>query len=167
MILENTVVITHTLIHKIYTHTKYIYIKKSKGYTVTVPALPGCITYGEDVDEAMAMAKEAVELYIEELKERGNTIPDDSNTLEYSLNLDTNSKLKIRVNGHTDNVGKKDFNVKLSYDRAKFIAKYIVKSGIKKDRIEWEGFADEKPIADNSSEKGRSQNRRVEFEIIP
>ena len=48
-----------------------------------------------------------------------------------------------------------------------FIAKYIVKSGIKKDRIKWEGFADEKPIADNKSESGRSQNRRVEFEIIP
>jgi antitoxin HicB len=55
---------------------------------VTVPALPGCITQGNDLDEAMAMAKEAIELYIEELKERGEVIPDDSNTLEYSLNLE-------------------------------------------------------------------------------
>ncbi len=59
------------------------------GYTVSVPALPGCITYGEDIDEAMAMAKEAVELYIEELESRGEEIPDDTNTLEYSLNLKT------------------------------------------------------------------------------
>jgi len=50
--------------------------------------MPGCITYGEDVDQAITMAKEAIELYIEELQERGEAIPDDSNTLEYSLNLE-------------------------------------------------------------------------------
>ena len=58
-------------------------------YTVSVPALPGCITYGDTVEHAIQMAKEAVELYIEELRERGEDIPDDSNTLEYSLNLHT------------------------------------------------------------------------------
>ncbi len=57
------------------------------GYTVTVPALPGCITYGDDVEHAIAMAKEAIELYIEELQSRGEEIPDDSETLEYTLNL--------------------------------------------------------------------------------
>ena len=57
------------------------------GYTVTVPALPGCVTYGEDIDEAIAMAREAIELYIEELQSRGESVPDDSDTLEYSLNL--------------------------------------------------------------------------------
>ena len=57
------------------------------GYTVFVPSLPGCITYGETVDEAIDMAKEAIELYIEELQDRGENIPDDSNLLEYSLNL--------------------------------------------------------------------------------
>lgn len=57
------------------------------GYTAFVPSLPGCITYGETVDEAIDMAKEAVELYIEELQDRGEYVPDDSNVLEYSLNL--------------------------------------------------------------------------------
>ena len=57
------------------------------GFTVSVPTLPGCITYGENIDEAMSMAKEAVSLYLEELKERGEIISDDSNTLEYSLRL--------------------------------------------------------------------------------
>ena len=59
------------------------------GYTVFVPSLPGCITYGETVDEAIEMAKEAIGLYIEELEDRGEPVPDDSNTLEYSLNLAT------------------------------------------------------------------------------
>ena len=58
-------------------------------YTVSVPALPGCITFGETVEHAVQMAKEAIELYIEELRERGEPIPDDSGTLEYSLNLMT------------------------------------------------------------------------------
>lgn len=56
-------------------------------YTVLVPALPGCITYGDTIDEAMAMAEEAIGLYIEELQSRGEEIPDDTNTLEYSLHL--------------------------------------------------------------------------------
>ena len=56
-------------------------------YTVTVPALPGCITYGNDIDNALIMAKETIELYIQELHARNEEIPDDSSTLEYSLNL--------------------------------------------------------------------------------
>ena len=57
------------------------------GYTVLVPALSGCITYGETVDEAIEMAKEAIELYVEELLDHGEIVPDDSNMLEYSLNF--------------------------------------------------------------------------------
>ncbi len=41
------------------------------GYTVTVPSLPGCITYGETIEDAKKMAKEAIELYIESLKAHG------------------------------------------------------------------------------------------------
>ena len=59
------------------------------GYQVTVPALPGCITQGDTIEEALAMAKEAIELYVKELQSRGEDIPDNSNTLEYSLNLQT------------------------------------------------------------------------------
>ena len=71
-------------------HTYKIHLRKEPegGFTVFVPALPGCITYGEDVDEAIAMAKEAIELYIEELQDRGELVPDDSNMLEYSLNVE-------------------------------------------------------------------------------
>lgn len=70
------------LTYKIFLH------KEPEGsYTATVPALPGCITFGNSVEHAIQMAKEAIELYIEELKERGEDIPDDSDTLEYSINL--------------------------------------------------------------------------------
>ena len=67
---------------------KLLLHKEPEGlYTVTVPALPGCVTYGENVDHAIEMAKEAIEIYITELKKTGQEIPDDSETLEYSLNV--------------------------------------------------------------------------------
>jgi predicted RNase H-like HicB family nuclease len=70
-----------------YTYKIHLHREEEGGFTVVVPALPGCVTYGENVDEAIDMAKEAIQLYLEELKERGESIPDDSNTLEYSLNV--------------------------------------------------------------------------------
>lgn len=56
-------------------------------YSASVPALPGCFTFGDSVEETMEMVKEAIEIYVEELKERGEQIPDDSDTFEYSLNI--------------------------------------------------------------------------------
>jgi antitoxin HicB len=70
-----------------YTYKIHLHKEEEGGFTVTVPALPGCVTYGENVDEATDMAKEAIQLYLEELKERGEKISDDSKTLEYSLNV--------------------------------------------------------------------------------
>lgn len=57
------------------------------GFTVTAPALPGCITYGDTKEHALEMAKEAIELYVETLEAEGDPVPDDSKTLEYSLVL--------------------------------------------------------------------------------
>ncbi len=50
-----------------YTYKILLQKEPEGGFTVTVPALPGCITYGEDIDEAIIMAKGAIELYNEEL----------------------------------------------------------------------------------------------------
>ena len=61
------------------------------GYTVTVPTLAGCITYGENVDEAISNAREAIELYIESLKEHGEDIPAEEGTLEYILTIRSNA----------------------------------------------------------------------------
>ena len=57
------------------------------GFTVFAPSLPGCITYGDTVDESIANAKEAIELYIESLKAHGEEIPTEENMLEYTLTL--------------------------------------------------------------------------------
>ena len=61
------------------------------GYTVVVPSLPGCVTYGETIEKAIEMAREAIELYIESLKEHGEEIPTEEGTLEYTLSVDTHA----------------------------------------------------------------------------
>jgi antitoxin HicB len=55
------------------------------GFTVIVPSLPGCITYGSTLAEAKEMAKEAIELYLESLTAHNEIIPNDNDTLEFNL----------------------------------------------------------------------------------
>ncbi|MHA1679434.1 MAG: type II toxin-antitoxin system HicB family antitoxin [Promethearchaeota archaeon] len=55
------------------------------GYTVTVPSLPGCVTFGETLEEAIEMAREAIEAYIETLVAHGEAVPDEINTFEYTV----------------------------------------------------------------------------------
>lgn len=61
------------------------------GYTVIVPSLSGCVTYGNTIEEAIKMAKEAIELYIESLKEHGEEIPTEEGTLEYTLTVEAHA----------------------------------------------------------------------------
>ena len=58
------------------------------GYTVIVPSLPGCVTYGENIEHAIEMAREAIELYLESLKAHGEEVPTEENTLEYTLSVE-------------------------------------------------------------------------------
>jgi len=53
--------------------------------------LLGCVTYGETVDEAIAMAREAIELYIEDLQEKGEDIPTEEGLLECTLTIEANA----------------------------------------------------------------------------
>jgi OOP family OmpA-OmpF porin len=72
---------------------------------------------------------------------------------------------RIRIEGHTDNVGKSPANLQLSQDRAAAVVKWLSDHGINKDRCLAVGFGDSKPIADNKTEDGKAQNRRTEFHI--
>jgi OmpA-OmpF porin, OOP family len=70
---------------------------------------------------------------------------------------------RIRIEGHTDNVGKPAENMKLSQDRSLAVVKWLSDHGIPRDRLLAVGFGDTKPIADNKTEDGKAQNRRTEF----
>ena len=80
--------------------------------------------------------------------------------------LNANSKMRIEVGGHTDNIGNDLSNVTLSEQRAKSVMNYLIEKGIAATRIEAKGFGKSKPVADNSTELGRSKNRRTEFKVL-
>ncbi|GFD76828.1 hypothetical protein KUL113_62480 [Tenacibaculum sp. KUL113] len=85
---------------------------------------------------------------------------------EISKMLKTNPNLKISIEGHTDNVGNEDFNMKLSKNRAKSVLMSLVDEGIEESRLESKGFGHTKPIGNNATEEGKAQNRRVELRKI-
>lgn len=65
---------------KIFNYTIILQKESKGGYTVIVPALPGCVTYGKDLEEAKKMAIEAIELYLESLKDHNEEIPEEKDT---------------------------------------------------------------------------------------
>ncbi|MBO6937670.1 MAG: OmpA family protein [Deltaproteobacteria bacterium] len=69
---------------------------------------------------------------------------------------------RIRVSGHTDNVGNPRANQRLSEQRAQAVREYLVSKGIAGDRIEAVGYGDTQPLASNDSDEGRARNRRIE-----
>jgi large repetitive protein len=73
---------------------------------------------------------------------------------------------KLRVEGHTDSVGADKKNLDLSKRRAASVRKYLTEHGIEDTRLDSEGFGEQKPIADNKTNEGRAENRRVEFMIV-
>ena len=72
-------------------------------------------------------------------------------------------ELRMRIEGHTDDVGEAEMNKKLSQARAESVRDYLVGKGIAADRFEAVGYGEDKPVADNKTSKGRAQNRRTEF----
>ena len=80
--------------------------------------------------------------------------------------LEHNDQLRIRINGHTDNVGADEANQRLSEARAKAVYGYLIEKGIAPERLQYKGFGESMPIAPNDTPEGRQQNRRTEFEVL-
>lgn len=85
---------------------------------------------------------------------------------ELSAAMRAKSTMEIEIAGHTDNVGDKEANLKLSQERAEAVRDYLIKKGIDASRITAKGYGDTKPVADNSTSTGKQQNRRTEVKII-
>lgn len=77
-----------------------------------------------------------------------------------------NPTLRIRLEGHTDNVGDHQLNQALSERRAQAAHDYLLVRGIEPERLEYKGYGESRPIADNGTEEGRRMNRRTVFTII-
>lgn len=74
--------------------------------------------------------------------------------------------LEIEIRGYTDNIGGKEYNLKLSQMRAEKVKEYLVKQGVLDQRLRIKGFGLENPVASNDTEEGRARNRRTEFYIL-
>ena len=72
-------------------------------------------------------------------------------------------KIKVRIEGHTDNTGRNNYNHELSVKRAKAVLDFFLDAGISEHRLFYRGYGSTRPIADNSTPEGRHLNRRVEL----
>ena len=80
--------------------------------------------------------------------------------------LDTYPQMRIEIRGHTDAKGSDSYNLRLSENRAKAVADYLISKGISEKRLQYKGYGKSLPIDTNDTEEGRAKNRRVEFKII-
>jgi outer membrane protein OmpA-like peptidoglycan-associated protein len=81
-----------------------------------------------------------------------------------SLNSQTN--IKVEIDGYTDNVGSKSYNLLLSQQRAEAVRQYLIGKAVDASRMTTQGFGETRPVASNKTAAGREANRRVEFKIM-
>jgi OmpA-OmpF porin, OOP family len=74
-------------------------------------------------------------------------------------------RVKIKIGGYTDNTGDQSANLKLSQDRAGSVMAELVKLGVGSDRMESQGYGEDHPVADNSTDEGRQKNRRISLRV--
>ncbi|HEY9046590.1 MAG TPA: OmpA family protein [Ohtaekwangia sp.] len=87
------------------------------------------------------------------------------NLRELAATLNKYEDTNILIEGHTDNTGSDDYNQKLSEARARSVASYLEAQNVKNSRVTTIGYGETQPVADNNSDAGRDQNRRVEVAI--
>lgn len=78
-----------------------------------------------------------------------------------------NPRLRIQINGHTDDVGSAADNLQLSSRRAEAVYQFLIQKGIKAERLQYAGFGETQPLLPNDSPANRSRNRRTEFVVLP
>ena len=126
------------------------------------PAPPAPPAAPKPVSEKVTMAADAhFDFDKAVLKPEGKAKLDDLVGKLKAVNLEV-----IIAVGHTDSVGSKAYNQKLSVRRAEAVKAYLVSKGIEANRIHTEGKGESQPVADNKTKEGRAKNRRVEIEVV-
>ncbi len=85
---------------------------------------------------------------------------------EAAQTLLANPDVKVEIQGHTDNVGSKSSNKKLSKQRAETVKRFLIAKGVAASRLSTVGFGSTNPVSDNKTVEGRSLNRRIEFKVL-
>lgn len=136
--------------------------EESAGMSVTVREKMGGGHFEVDSDQltlkARAYFAEIAKTY--NAQEMAKQISDDKARQEYLQSAQQN---KILLIGHTDDTGNSEHNAQLSERRARAVARLLKENGVPEERLYFQGAGETLPIADNRSDEGRSQNRRVEI----
>ncbi len=85
---------------------------------------------------------------------------------ELAAMMKANPKVEIQLEGHTDNQGRAEANLKLSQDRVDAVKKYLSSKGINRDRIKTKAFGGTQPLSIDKTEEARALNRRVEMRVL-
>lgn len=116
------------------------------------------------VEEGIAVSFDSGLLFDFDSSNLRSEARDNLQKLTTIINEDDDTMLMIV--GHTDSSGDEDYNLELSERRAQSAANYMASQGLERSRIDIEGLGEEEPIADNSTESGQQENRRVEVAIF-
>ncbi len=152
-------------------------LQPGKSYIITSEA-PGYLFYSERFDvpadsendmirKDISMTRDIVRLLVYFDFDKATLQPASYIDLDRAVDwLKANATVKVELAGHTDNVGTRDYNKKLSQDRAQSVLDYLVQKGVSPPRLSARGYGMESPIATNDTDEGRALNRRVEFRVV-
>jgi outer membrane protein OmpA-like peptidoglycan-associated protein len=145
----------------------YVITSEAAGYLFfserfDVPAESGNTTVRKDID----MTRDIVRLLVFFDFDKATLQKESSVDLDRAVQwLKANPSVKVELAGHTDNVGSREYNLRLSDERAHAVMNYLVSRGVSSSRLSAAGYGMDEPIATNETEEGRGQNRRVEFRV--
>ncbi len=153
-----------------------VVLQPGKRYAITSEA-PGYLFYSDKFDvpkespnnivrKDILMTRDVVRLLVFFDFNKGTLQEDSYVDLDRAVQwLKDNPSVKVELAGHTDNIGSKEYNKKLSLDRARSVMEYLVQKGVSSNRLKAAGYGMDEPITSNDTEDGRAQNRRVEFRV--
>ncbi|WP_052378495.1 OmpA family protein [Polycyclovorans algicola] len=131
--------------------------------------IPQCVPVGENGDIVLDGCKVGDVVVLQGVKfdfDSARLTENAKSILDRSVEaLKKASDINVRIEGHTDNYGENAYNQELSERRATAVVKYLTDAGIDAARLESTGFGEDRPVADNDTDEGREENRRVELRV--
>ncbi len=161
---------------------KYVVeLREGDKYEINVNGPKGFSFYNKKVDMSSDKNTKKLDVRLKPLTAKTkielNNITFETNSADLNLSSDKelervvkfltdNPKIKIEIQAHTDDVGSKKYNQKLSDKRALSVVNYLIDKSIVKDRLIAKGYGETMPLVSNDNEENRAKNRRVELKIV-
>lgn len=169
---KNKIVVTTDMYGEVSFH-----IPREDTYTIMCESLTGPFECGNTPYVSMTASTGGITVVFDDTRAEltgvtfkagsAELVPSSLKTLDEAIKgLKRNPKAKVEIQGHTSSEGDDDFNQQLSAERAYSVKRYMVEQGISDSRLSATGYGSSQPKADNSTESGRKQNRRIELVVL-